>query len=182
MWTDDNYGYIRKTSTEEEQKRAGGSGIYYHLSYWGRPHDYLWLSSTQPGLIWHEMSKAFANGAKKMWIVNVGDIKPSEYDMEFFLNLAWNTNSIQPNGIHQHLKNWAAREFGKPIAKEVSAVMSEYYRLAMLRKPEYMGWSQTEPTTPIKTSEFTLAEAKSRIKIYDKLIQKVDSLSLLFPA
>ena len=59
MWTDDNYGYIRRLSNDEEQKRKGGSGVYYHLSYWGRPHDYLWLSTTQPGLIWYEMSRAY---------------------------------------------------------------------------------------------------------------------------
>lgn len=66
VWPDDNYGYIRRLSNESEQKRAGGSGVYYHISYWGRPHDYLWLSTTQPGLIWYEMTKAYQNGANKM--------------------------------------------------------------------------------------------------------------------
>ena len=74
VWPDDNYGYIRRLSNEEEQKRTGGSGVYYHISYWGRPHDYLWLSTMQPGLIWYEMNKAYQNGANKMWIVNVGDV------------------------------------------------------------------------------------------------------------
>lgn len=181
MWTDDNYGYIRRISDEKEQKRIGGGGIYYHLSYWGRPHDYLWLSSMQPGLIWSEMSKAYANGDQKMWIVNVGDIKPSEYDLEFFMDLAWDINSIKPDGINQHLKNWAAREFNDAVANDISNVMSEYYRLAMLRKPEFMGWSQTEPTTQIKPSEFTTAEAKRRIQLYDELVEKVNGLSSSIP-
>ena len=140
MWTDDNYGYIRRYSTKEEQIRNGGGGVYYHLSYWGRPHDYLWLSSTQPGLIWYEMTRAYQNGAKKMWIANVGDIKPLEYNMEFFLDLAWDINSIKENTIKDHLKKWASREFGNQISDDLSIIMNEYYRLALIRKPEFMGW------------------------------------------
>lgn len=182
VWPDDNYGYIRRLSNEEEQKRTGGSGVYYHISYWGRPHDYLWLSTTQPGLIWHEMNKAYENGAKKMWIVNVGDIKPAEYDTELFLDLAWNINSIKSDGLKQYSKDWASREFSPKISSEVSAVFEEYYRLAFLRKPEYMGWSQTEPTTPVKLSDFSEEEIWNRIKAYEKLIEKVDKLSNLIPS
>jgi hypothetical protein len=181
VWPDDNYGYIRRLSTPEEQKRAGGSGVYYHISYWGRPHDYLWLSTTQPGLIWYEMTKAYENGTKKMWIVNVGDIKPAEYDTELFLDLAWNINSIKPDGINGYLKNWISREFTKNITEELSFVLKEYYRLASLRKPEYMGWNQTEPTIPVKLSDFSAEESQNRINAYDNLIQKVDSLSVFIP-
>ena len=181
VWPDDNYGYIRRLSNEEEQKRTGGSGVYYHISYWGRPHDYLWLSTTQPGLIWYEMNKAYENGAKKMWIVNVGDIKPAEYDTELFLDLAWNINSIKSDGLKQYSKDWASREFSPKISSEVSEVFEEYYRLAFLRKPEYMGWSQTEPTTPVKLSDFSEEEIWNRIKAYEKLIEKVDKLSDLIP-
>jgi hypothetical protein len=180
VWPDDNYGYIRRLSNEDEQKRAGG-GVYYHISYWGRPHDYLWLSTTQPGLIWYEMNKAYENGARKMWIVNVGDIKPAEYDTELFLDLAWNINSIKSDGLKEYSKGWAAREFSSKINSEVSEVFEEYYRLAFLRKPEYMGWSQTEPTTPVKLSDFSEEEICNRIKAYDKLIEKVDNLSDLIP-
>lgn len=182
VWPDDNYGYIRRLSNPEEQKRSGGSGVYYHISYWGRPHDYLWLSTTQPGLIWYEMTKAYENGAKKMWIVNVGDIKPAEYDTELFLDLAWNINSVKSDGLNQYLKDWISREFTPEIATDLSVVFEEYYRLASVRKPEYMGWSQTEPTTPIKLSDFTREESLNRIKAYDDLIKKVDSLSAFVPA
>ncbi|WP_289660153.1 glycosyl hydrolase 115 family protein [Flavobacterium panacagri] len=181
VWPDDNYGYIRRLSSLEEQKRTGGSGVYYHISYWGRPHDYLWLSTTQPGLIWYEMTKAYQNGAKKMWIVNVGDIKPAEYDTEFFLDLAWNINSIKSDGIDEYLKNWTAREFSAAVSQESALIMKEYYRLAMLRKPEYMGWSQTEPTTPVKFSDFSEEESLNRIKAYENLVQKIDELEKLIP-
>lgn len=182
VWPDDNYGYIRRLSNEEEQKRAGGSGVYYHISYWGRPHDYLWLSTTQPGLIWYEMNKAYENGAKKMWIVNVGDIKPAEYDTELFLDLAWNINSIKSDGLKEYSKDWASREFSPKISSEVSSIFEEYYRLAFLRKPEYMGWSQTEPTTAVKLSDFSEEEIWSRIKAYNKLIEEVNNLSDLIPS
>jgi len=182
VWPDDNYGYIRRLSNKEEQKRVGGSGVYYHISYWGRPHDYLWLSTMQPGLIWYEMNKAYENGATKMWIVNVGDIKPAEYDTELFLDLAWNINSVKSDGLQGYLKNWAAREFSPNVSSEVGEIFEEYYRLAFLRKPEYMGWSQTEPTTPIKLSDFSEDEIWNRIKAYNLLIEKVNKLSDLVPS
>ncbi len=181
IWTDDNYGYIRRLSNEDERKRKGGSGVYYHLSYWGRPHDYLWLSSTQPGLIWYEMSRAYQNGAQDIWIANVGDIKPGEYAMEFFLDLAWDVNSIDENNIQKHLEAWAAREFGADNSTEIAAIMDEYYRLAMLRKPEYMGWSQTEPITPIRLTEFTPEEAENRLKAYTSLIEKTEAIKRHIP-
>ncbi len=181
MWTDDNYGYIRRLSDKQEQARSGGSGVYYHLSYWGRPHDYLWLSSTQPGLIWFEMKRAYDNGAKKIWIANVGDIKPAEYNMEFFLDLAWDIDSIQADTIDVHMQTWAQREFGKAVSEPLAEVMSEYYRLAFLRKPEFMGWSQTEPTRPTKLTEFSKSEANNRLAAYQSLVTKVDKLAETLP-
>jgi hypothetical protein len=78
VWPDDNHGYIRQLSSPAEQKRRGGSGVYYHISYWGAPEDYLWLCTTPPALIWEEMHKACEHGARSVWVVNVGDIKPAE--------------------------------------------------------------------------------------------------------
>jgi hypothetical protein len=184
MWTDDNYGYIRRLSNIAEQKRKGGSGVYYHISYWGRPHDYLWLSSTQPGLIWYEMSRAYQNGARKIWIVNVGDIKPAEYNMEFFLDLAWDINSISETTIKTHLINWSTREFGEAKAQEIANLLNEYYRLAFLRKPEFMGWSRTEPTTPTKMTEFTTNndnELQRRIDSYKALFNKAEQIQPYIP-
>lgn len=185
MWTDDNYGYIRRLSNLDEQKRKGGSGVYYHVSYWGRPHDYLWLSTTQPGLIWYEMTRAYQNGAKKIWIVNVGDIKPAEYTMEFFLDLAWNINRVDENTIEDHLVSWAAREFGRGHSEDIAEIMDEYYRLAFLRKPEYMGWSRTEPKTPTRLSEFSHVangnELQRRIDSYIELTEKTNEIKKSLP-
>jgi len=181
MWCDDNYGYIRRLSDEAEQQRSGGSGVYYHLSYWGRPHDYLWLSTTQPALIWFEMSRAWQNGARQMWIANVGDLKPAEYNIEFFLDLAWDINAVDEQNINDHLTKWASREFGEKNADDVAEIMEKYYRLAFLRKPEYMGWSQTEPTTEVRISEFNINEARNRISMYRSLIESIDKLESKIP-
>ncbi len=138
VWPDDNHGYIRRLSTPEEQKRSGGSGVYYHLSYYGSPEDYLWLCTTPPALIWEEMRKAYDHGARKLWIVNVGDIKPAEVGMEFFLRMAWNVDAWNENAQTTFLEEWARRTFGKEHAAEIAWVMDEYYRLNYTAKPEHL--------------------------------------------
>ncbi len=79
MWCDDNYGYMRSLPNKQEQARSGGNGLYYHISYWGRPHDYLWLATTSPALIRTELERAYNHDVQRIWIFNVGDIKPGEY-------------------------------------------------------------------------------------------------------
>jgi len=144
MWCDDNYGYMTRLSDVEQQKRSGGGGVYYHLSYWGRPHDYMWLTTTQPGLVYSEMKAAYDHNCRKLWIVNVHDPKVAAYDLEFFLDMAWNINTIQPNTIEQHLEHWLCTQFGEKVGKELFPAMKEFYRLCGIRKPEFMGWTQVE--------------------------------------
>ena len=137
IWTDDNYGYIRRLSTPEEQQRSGGSGIYYHLSYMGKPHDYLWLSSTSPSLISYEMSKAFQFGADRFWVVNAGDIKPGEMEVEFFLDLAYDIEKWQPTAAHRYAEHWASETFGSAFSKEIAQIKAEYYDLTQASKAEH---------------------------------------------
>ena len=156
VWCDDNYGMVRHFPTAEERARKGGNGIYYHVSYWGRPHDYLWLGTFSPSLMYQQMSEAWYKGIQKFWILNVGDIKPAEYQIELFLDMAWNMNSIYP-GDHadkelmpnnewlvQHEQNFWTREFGKAMAEKMLPVMQESYRLAYIRKPEFLGNTRCE--------------------------------------
>jgi hypothetical protein len=144
MWCDDNYGYLTRLSDSLQQQRSGGAGIYYHLSYWGRPHDYLWFTTTQPGLIYNEMRQAYDHNARKLWIANVHDPKIAAYDLELFLDMAWNINSVSASTLQSHLCNWLCRQFGDEAGKRLLPVMKEYYRLCGIRRPEFMGWSQTE--------------------------------------
>ena len=144
VWCDDNYGYMTRLPDEQQQKRVGGSGVYYHLSYAGRPHDYLWLTTTQPGLIYHEMIQAYRHNVRKLWIANVNDPKKAAYDLELFLDLAWDVDCVGPGTINDHLKSWLCREYGVPAGEALAAPMAEFYRLCAVRKPEFMGWSQVE--------------------------------------
>lgn len=144
MWCDDNYGYIRHFPTPEERSRKGGNGIYYHVSYWGRPHDYLWLGTFSPALLFQQMKEAYDRGIQKMWVLNVGDIKPSEYQIELFLDMAWNIGQVAETGVAGHLGNFLKREFGEAVGAELLPVMQEHYRLAYIRKPEFMGHTRVE--------------------------------------
>ena len=144
MWCDDNYGYMTRLSDSEQQKRSGGGGVYYHLSYWGRPHDYMWLTTNQPGLTYSEMKAAYDHNCRKLWIVNVHDPKVAAYDLEFFLDMAWDINAIQPNTISQHLERWLCTQFGEEAGHKLAPAIKEFYRLTAIRKPEFMGWTQVE--------------------------------------
>lgn len=173
-WCDDNYGYMTRLSNPEQQKRSGGSGVYYHLSYWGRPHDYLWLTTTQPGLIYNEMREAYNHNARRLWIVNVHDLKPAAYDLELFLDLAWNIHSVSPTTINNHQENWLKRDFGSIAGQKLFPAMLEFYRLCAIRRPEFMGWSRVEEDkkiypkgwTPVVRSEFSLTEFGNELSRY----------------
>lgn len=144
MWCDDNYGYMTRLSNLEEQKRSGGGGVYYHLSYWGRPHDYLWLTTTQPGLIYSEMNAAYNHNVRKLWVANVHDVKVAGYDLELFLDMAWDINSVSADGVGVHYKQWLANMYGTDVAENIYPAMRKFFELTGKRKPEHMGWTQVE--------------------------------------
>lgn len=180
-WPDDNYGYIQRLPTPEERKRKGGSGVYYHASYWGRPHDYLWLPSTNPALMREEMTKAHEMGAKRIWVLNVGDIKPIEYNTQLFLDMAYDVEPFKsPGYTAKHLQTWAGGIFGPNNGQEVAQILHTYFDLAFERRPEFMGWSQTEPNTAVKHTEYLLDrygdEAQKRIERYEQLESRVRAL------
>ncbi|MEP3838615.1 MAG: glycosyl hydrolase 115 family protein [Algibacter sp.] len=181
VWTDDNYGYMRQLSNPEEQTRPGGAGVYYHTSYWGRPHDYLWLNSTNPVLMWEEMSKAYEFQSRDIWILNCGDIKPHEYNIELFLDMAWDMDNFEKStAVKTHTKAWAAREFGKESASKITNVLFENNRLAYIRRPEFMAWSQVEPVTKEGETELTQYhygdEVSERINSYQNIIDATEHL------
>lgn len=190
VWCDDNYGMVRHFPTAEERARKGGNGIYYHVSYWGRPHDYLWLGTFSPSLMYQQMSMAWHKGIQKFWILNVGDIKPAEYQIELFLDMAWNMNSIYPGDcadkdlqsnndwLAQHEMNFWTREFGKKMAEKMWPVMLESYRLAYIRKPELMANTRTEERNPkykvITDLPWSETCIKTRLAEYKQLSDEVE--------
>ncbi len=148
VWVDDNFGYIRRLSSPDERKRSGGSGVYYHISYYGGPHSYLWINSTAPALLWEEFHKAWENQAQTLWMLNVGDIKPAEIGIDYFSRFAWNADSFGPNSQPLFLRDFTAGLFGDRLARPIADLLAEFYRLGTIRKPELMvrtGWALSMP-------------------------------------
>ena len=167
-WVNDNHGYIRQLPNTEEQARSGGNGIYYHLSYWGAPKQWTWLSSISPSLAAFEMQKAYAMNVRRMWIVNVGDIKPAEAETEFFLNMAWDTSKWNAENAWQFAYQWAEETFGN---REIGDIKTEYYRLAAGGKPEHIG-----------IISYSQDEINQRLRDYAALVKKVDAVKPNIPA
>lgn len=177
LWCDDNYGYLTRLSDEQEQRRQGGAGIYYHLSYWGRPHDYLWLTTTQPGLIYHELREAYDHQMRQLWIANVHDPKVAGYDLELFLDLAWNIDCVNDTTLNDHLRTWLCRQFGEAAGQRIFPAMHEFYRLCGERRPEFMGWTQVEldkrkyerGLSPVTQVPLTAEEASARLAAFQRI-------------
>jgi hypothetical protein len=179
-WPDDNFGYIRNFASAEERARSGGFGVYYHLSYLGRPLSYLWLGTTPPALIWEELTKAHAHGADRIWIANVGDLKPAEIGTEFFLRLAWDVNQWGPDAQPVFLREWAAREFGSAHADEIAAIMGGYYRLNLQRKPEHLQWWLPGKTP--QPSDWSDADIRARLAGFADLRERAEKVAAGLPA
>jgi len=186
VWTDDNYGYIRRLSNEQEQKRSGGGGVYYHASYWGRPHDYLWVDSVHPALLREEMMKAYESNCKQIWILNVGDLKAIEYSTQLFMDMGYDAPFFEDaSNVKKHMSTFYSSIFGKEYGKSIAEMKWNYFDLAFERKPEFMGWSQTEPTTKTKQTAYNPFffgdENQTRINNYQNLENQVTSLKDKLP-
>ena len=185
VWPDDNHGYVRQLPDARERARSGGSGIYYHLSYWGRPHDYLWLDSTAPAFVWYEMKKLHAFNAREVWIANVGDIKSIETGMALFLKLAWDINRYGTDVQRTFLREFYAQQFGNEFADSIAELRDEYYRLCAIRRPEHMGFNGVYPNTPIQSSGWSHEpgndEAQQFMDRWRKLAQRVQTLAGKLP-
>lgn len=138
LWCDDNWGNIRRLPTDAERARSGGAGVYYHFDYVGGPRSYKWLNTYPLEKVREQMHLAWRHDATRIWIVNVGDLKPMEVPMEFFLRYAWHPERWPAGGTDDFLAAWAEREFGAGHAPEAAALVAGYTRLNGLRKPELL--------------------------------------------
>ncbi len=187
IWPDDNLGYIKRFSNQTEQQRSGGTGIYYHLSYLGAPHPYIWLSPISPSLVWREMTRASQQNMNEIWIANVGDIKRREWAMEFYMDLAWNIDSWNPENISDYFETVAARDISDKHGKQIADMMWEYYRLATQRKPEFMGFNEPQwnGKSPVRDPLYSLwnynDEVAKRIDSYQELKKKAQKIKEEIP-
>lgn len=138
LWADDNWGNLRHLPTAHERKRSGGSGIYYHFDYVGAPRNYKWLNTTSLPKVWEQMNLAYNYGADRIWVVNVGDLKPMEIPIEFFLRMAWSPKAMNREKLAGFLLQWATREFGSGQAKEIADLVRLYSKYTTRRKPELL--------------------------------------------
>lgn len=174
IWPDDNHGNMRQLPDEAERARAGGNGIYYHLSYWGRPRSYLWLDTTQLAKVWQELRRVYEHGADRMWIFNVGDVKSIETGLSFSLDMAWDVDRFRADEVETFLAEWAGRQFGRLHGREIAAIRTEYYRLAAERRPEF-----------IDRGVFSVVhhgdEAGRRLAAYERLLERVRAVGAELP-
>jgi hypothetical protein len=139
LWCDDNWGNIRRLPTAEERRRPGGAGVYYHFDYVGGPRSYKWLNTVPIAKAWEQMHLAWRHGADRIRIVNVGDLKPMEFPIEFFLTYARDPERWPHTRLTEYGRLWAAREFGDEHAAEIAALVQGYTRLNGRRKQRLAG-------------------------------------------
>lgn len=184
VWPDDNYGYMKRLSGVREQRRTGRSGVYYHVSYLGVPHSYLWFSTTPPSLMYEELRKAYDTTADRLWLVNCGDLKGSEMQVSLFLDMAWDIGRFTADNVVTYPARWLAGIFGEAYYDRLEAMTREHLRLAFPRKPEYMGWGyhwnrfdhNCEQLTDTDFSFTNYDEAPRRLEAYRQLGARAEAL------
>lgn len=135
LFSDDNWGNLRRLPRPGE-KRDGGYGVYYHFDYVGGPRNYKWLNTTQIERVWEQLHLAYAYGADRLWIANVGDLKPMEFPISFFLDYAWNPDAFPLERLRDYPSDWAAEQFGPQHAKVIGELLTRYTQYNARRKPE----------------------------------------------
>lgn len=174
LWSDDNWGNIRRLPTPAERSRSGGAGVYYHFDYVGGPRSYRWINTTPIAKIWEQMNLAYHYGAHRIWITNVGDLKPMEFPTEYFLKLAWNPEVWPKERIGEYTELWAEREFGKAFAKDIAGLVNGYTRHNGRRKPELMA--------PETYSLLNYREAERILSELEQLTNAAEALGKKIPA
>jgi hypothetical protein len=174
LWCDDNWGNIRRLPTAEERKRSGGAGIYYHFDYVGGPRNYKWIDTNPIPKVWEQMHLASEYGANRIWIVNVGDLKPMEFPIEFFLSLARDPARWPKDKLGEFTELWAAREFGAAHAAEIAGLVAKTLKYNARRKPELLD--------PATYSAIDYLEADRAVADYDAVVSQAEAIERELPA
>ncbi|WP_238480299.1 glycosyl hydrolase 115 family protein [Mangrovibacterium lignilyticum] len=135
---DDNWGDVRKLPNINPPAHPGGYGMYYHFDYVGGPRNYKWTNVSQIQRVWEQMNLTYSHGVDKVWIVNVGDLKPMEYPISFFLDMAWNPDQFNAQNLFQHTVNWCAEQFGENYAEDAARVIDLYTKYNHRVTPELL--------------------------------------------
>ncbi|MDO4981876.1 MAG: glycosyl hydrolase 115 family protein [Prevotellaceae bacterium] len=173
LFCDNNWGYIRRTGPEKEQARKGGMGMYYHIDMNGGPWNDRWVNTTTAAKIREQLNLAYQTGIDRIWIINVGDLKPKEMPIDFIMHYAWNPDDYPADKIDQYMVDWASSIFGGEYAKEIADIVTEYSKMNLERKPEV----QRVGIYSVETGE-----AQRMFNRWDDLEKRTLSLSKKIPA
>ncbi|KAI8207018.1 hypothetical protein K4K52_002606 [Colletotrichum sp. SAR 10_76] len=166
LWTDDNYGNLLRTPYPNETSRTGGAGVYYHVNYVGRPKIYEWINTIQLAKTWEQMHLAYEKGAREVWIVNVGDIKPLEIPTTHFLDMAYDMSlHLTPTSTTTWLEIWTSKTFSPDIASAVADILNRYGRLVNRRKYETLNMP------PFVYSTLFYNEASTALEEWETLLE-----------
>lgn len=174
LFPDDNQGNVYRLPTGNETERPGGTGVYFHFEYVGLPRSYKWHNTNNLGKVYKELLHSHLRGANRIWIMNVGDIKPMELPLNLAMDLAWDASSISFDSIPQYLVQYAAREFGPEHAEEIGDILMEHSRLVGMRRYEHID--------PATFSTTAYHEAERVLSRWDYLASRVNNVTALLPA
>lgn len=168
LFSDDNWGNLRRLPKVDAKPRSGGYGIYYHFDYVGGPRNYKWINTNNIARVWEQMHLAYSYGVDRIWVVNVGDLKPMELPISFFLNYAWNPIRITVNNIGNYYQDWASRQFGEKYSKQIGHILQKYSQYISRRKPELLS-PETYSLTDYNEADRVLNEYHQLVKEAEKI-------------
>jgi hypothetical protein len=171
---DDNWGNIRRLPKLSDPPRSGSYGIYYHYDYVGWPRNYKWLNTNQIERTWEQMHLAYEYGVDRIWIVNVGDIKPLEFPISFFFDYAWNPEQLSAKDLPKYTRRWAEEQFGAKYSREIADILNAYTKFNSRRKPELL--------SPVTYSLVNYREAETVVAEYNDLVKKAQQIGNALPA
>ena len=170
---DDNWGNVRKLPRPDDHPRGGGYGMYYHFDYVGGPRNYKWLNTNPIARVWEEMHLTKEYGDDRIWIVNVGDIKPMEFPIEFFMDYAWNPSQWPADKLPDYTRDWARRQFGPKFADSIADILTLYTKYNGRRKPELL--------SPDTYNLLNYREAEKVVSDYNELVVQAQSIDRQLP-
>jgi hypothetical protein len=174
LFSDDNWGNLRRLPKVDAKPRSGGYGIYYHFDYVGGPRNYKWINTNNIARVWEQMHLAYSYGVDRIWVVNVGDLKPMELPISFFLNYAWNRKRITVDNIGNYYQDWASRQFGETYSKQIGHILQKYSQYISRRKPELL--------SPETYSLADYNEADRVLNEYHQLVKEAEKINAEIPA
>jgi len=169
LFSDDNWGNLRRLPKPDAKPRSGGYGIYYHFDYVGGPRNYKWINTNNIARVWEQMHLAYSYGVDRIWVVNVGDLKPMELPISFFLDYAWNPKRITVENIGNYYQAWASKQFGEKYGKQIGDILQKYSQYISRRKPELL--------SPETYSLTDYNEANRVLNEYHQLVEEAEKIN-----